>query len=232
MIFFSSPITVSTTTRPLAYFRSFSSATRRRLAQYDHRTERFLKVFVPIFAFGMAQGSAGIAVVSIYLAIYQQQPVPVVQMVILVAELAVLPAVILYTYKLVLLFFKILLLVCIAWSLHVKKITERAFKLQKKVAAATFPCVSAKDEKKHQFFERKPHPSKSNHLARSAVVRIEQFMQEHTKLLINLVHFNQHFASVLIFWYFAPLLFSSIFILCLLYFLPVMFIIKVNIFYI
>ena len=52
-------------------------------------------------------------------------------------------------------------------------------------------------------------------------------MREHTKLLVALVHLNQHLASVLIFWYYFSVLFISVFILCLLYFLPVSFLIKV-----
>ncbi len=224
MLFFT-----TTVSRPLTYFRSFSSATRRRLAQYDLFTERFLFVFVPVFAFGIAQGSASFTVASIVLAINHQQQVSVVQMVIFVVDFTVIPAIALYIYKLVLLFYKILLLVCIAWRLHVKESTEKAFKLQKRTVAVF--CVLVENSKK-LLFKRKPHPSKKNrcHLTSSAVTRLAQFMQEHTKLLVDLVHFNRHFASVLIFWYYTPLLFSSIFILCFLYFLPVMFIIKVHLF--
>lgn len=46
-------------------------------------------------------------------------------------------------------------------------------------------------------------------------------MREHAQLLVDLVHFNRHFASPLIFWHFVPALYGSVFLLCLLYFFPV-----------
>ncbi|KAH9408035.1 hypothetical protein TYRP_011688 [Tyrophagus putrescentiae] len=46
------------------------------------------------------------------------------------------------------------------------------------------------------------------------------FIREHAQLLVDLVIFNRHFASPLIFWHFVPALYCSVFLLCLLYFFP------------
>ncbi len=47
------------------------------------------------------------------------------------------------------------------------------------------------------------------------------FMRRHSQLLLNLVVFNRHFASLLIFWFLLPMIVLSVYILCVLYFLAV-----------
>ncbi len=208
--------------RPLVHFRSFSRTTRNRLARYDYNTERFLVFSLPLDACLLTGGSGYYIVISIW-PIYRS--VWWFQMILYFVDLSVILAIFMYTFKIALFFYKLLPFVCYAWRLHVKEITGKAFKRPVKISAAT-----AVELKNKRLFRQKSCPNNNNRFITSVSIKANYFMKEHTNLIIDLLHFNRHFASVLIFWYYMPLLFSSIFILCVLYFLPVVFIIKVHFF--
>ncbi len=191
-------------TCPLVYFRSFSRATRDRLALYDYYTENVLILVVPTYTYALTVSIYHYIVIALW-PIYQD--VLLIQVIQYFVDFTIVYVLILYTLKEVMLFFKLLPFACYAWHLHVKEITRRAFN--------------------RVPMRHKLHPHKSSHSITLNSIKTTFFMREHTKLLVALVHFNRHFASVLIFWYYFSVLFISVFILCLLYFLPVSFLIKV-----
>ncbi len=142
-----------------------------------------------------------------------------IQIILYFADFSICFAALSYTLKMVVFFYKLFPLVCYAWRLHLKEITQKAFRLPIKTIV-----VAVVDEKSRRklFRLKKFHPNSQNsHSITSLSIKTAHFMREHTKLLVALVHLNQHLASVLIFWYYFSMLYFSIFILCLLYFLQV-----------
>ena len=209
-------------TCPLVYFRSFSRATRDRLALYDYYTENVLILVVPTYTYALTVCVYHYTVIATW-PIYRN--VLLIQVIQCFVDYTIVVAMLSYTLKEVMLFFKLLPLVCYAWHLHVKEITRRAFnRVPMKTAVAV---AVAEDKNKQNLFKHKFHPNTNSHSIISSSIRTTHFMREHTKLLVALVHFNRHFASVLIFWYYFSIFFISVSILCLLYFLPVPFFVKV-----
>ena len=207
-------------TCPLVYFRSFSRATRNQIALLDYYTENFLILFVPFLNYGISAIIIHYIVIAVW-PLYRD--VLLIQIIQYFADYFIVLALTFYTFKKFILFYKLLPLVCYAWLLHGREITRRAFRVPMKMVAVAV----VEDKNKRNLFRHKLHPNKNKHSITSVSIRTTHFMREHTKLLVDLVHFNQHFASVLIFWYYFSIFFISVSILCLLYFLPVPFFVKV-----
>ncbi len=51
-------------------------------------------------------------------------------------------------------------------------------------------------------------------------------MREHCLLLVDLVHLNRHLVSPLLLWFYSPVLVAKVYLLCLLYFMPVAILLK------
>ncbi len=158
----------------------------------------------------MITGFSHVIVLSLW-PIYSQAYL--VQIIVYFSDFTIIPAIIMYIFKKVVFLFKLLPLVCYAWQLHVKEITRKTFRQQKKFD-------SAKEKEDKRLFKRKLNLNGNK-------IWTSFFIREHTKLLVDLIHFNRHFASVLIIGYYLPVLFASVFVLCFLYFFQVLYIIRI-----
>ena len=80
-------------------------------------------------------------------------------------------------------------------------------KQQNAIGAAGFACLFSQQQQQRLS-------------ATIDTVWARTFAREHCRLLVDLVHLNRHFASPLIFAFYTPIIAASVYVLCLLYFLP------------
>ena len=106
------------------------------------------------------------------------------------------------TLKRLLLFYKTLPIICLAWYRHSQEVLGVALK------------------------QMKAFSSSQRLSAAIGTIWITVFMKEHSKLLVDLVHLNRHLVSPLLFWFYSPILVGTVYILCLLYFMPVAILLK------
>lgn len=186
---------------PLPHYRSFSCKTRTRIALLDLVTESVIHFFVllQMISFICSTTFLFFVVNDVANGIWHQvisnlciyQLYTVVDFILIVLLLH-------YILCKVYLIYKTVFLATYSWSLHMKEVSKEA----------TWKMKLAKLNRKNIF--------------RSSQITFiwSFFMREHSLLLVDLIHFNKHFASTLIFWHYTPIIISTIYCLCLLYFMP------------
>ncbi len=159
----------------------------------------------------------------------------------LLADLIALFLVLQYIHRRLCLFYKVVLLVSVAWCLHARQLLQSAVRgmraaeqrcyylllLQCKSGLGPLFSVSLTTVKKQHAHHTSGYaslcsPPQQSRLLAATIDRVwvRTFIVEQCRLLVDLVHLDRHFASPLLFAFYAPILTASVYVLCLLYFLP------------
>lgn len=117
-----------------------------------------------------------------------------------------------YNISKVALTYKTVLLVSFSWFLHIGQVSKEVFWSMKSAFLLSRKSISGTTESSRITFIW------------------SVFMREHSLLLIDLINFNKHFDSTLIFWHYTPVIISTIYCFCLLYFMPLFWTAKLLIF--
>ena len=220
----------------LSHFRFFSALTRSRLLFADRLIEELLTVFIPIgttFAFVVICRFALVCAVDFYQA--GKAPLQVAH---LLLETVPLMFAVAYTLKKGFLFLKLLFLTLIVWYTQAREVEKKAVAQMQAATMAQFAYFFKIKRKNQMQQQNLAYMAASGlltdhrfQMALGTVWTTTGFMREHCRLLVDLVLFNQHFASRLIFWFFLPMIIGSVFLLCTLYFLPVYFLLKLYMYF-
>ncbi len=232
---------------PNCHFRSFSRRTRAQLSLLDHTTELFITLLLPaestlmlaIFLLVALNPMSDSSTSSLFFRSHEAW-----QLTVLSADAVAIFVVFQAIYKRLMLFYKTLLLICLAWYLHLQEVLGAAVR-QMRAAAQYYqffcrPSIShltmnqaGKSETKRFGGEGGGGStvlfSASQRLSAAiGTIWITVFMREHCSLLVDLVHLNRHLVSPLLFWFYSPVLVCSVYILCLLYFMPLAILLKLS----
>lgn len=220
----------------LTYFRSLSIKTQGRLALADSFIEELYTVTMLLFmAFFLLFAGRYVLLSAAH---FFTQGTPSLQIVHLILEAAACLAMIQNAVRKAFLFLKLLFLVVLVWCTQAQEIEKRAVTEMQSASVAQFIPFG--------FHGTQQHDSSGNttltitsglnmitsyrFTVTLSTIWVNGFMRGHTRLLADLVLFNRHFASKLIFWFYFPLIIVSIYILCVVYFLPVPFLFRLYLF--
>ena len=226
------------------HFRSFSGRTRLQLALADRISELLITVLFPIASCLVPANYLLLALSpksdSNFSSLYFR-PHEVWPMAVFSVDAAAFFLVFQTIYKRLLLYYKTLPIICLAWYLHSQEVlkaavrqmraAEHAFFRSSNIGLANAPSKKLKNGNTSYWHylvgtisganSRTMSPDSQRLSAAISTIWVSVFMREHCRLLVDLVHLNRHLVSPLLFWFYSPVLVSSVYILCLLYFMPV-----------
>ena len=235
---------------PNCHFRSFSGRVRFQLSLLDRSSELFLTLFLPaessvilgillLLALNPMSDSSSS---SLFFRSHEAW-----QLMQLSADAVAFFLVFQTIYKRLMLYYKTLPLVCLAWYLHSREVIEAAVRQMRAAEYLFFrPSIGLTNTAGARGFGSlaaayrrysvntisggvQTGPPGSQRLSAAiGTIWITVFMREHCRLLVDLVHLNRHLVSPLLFWFYSPVLVSSVYILCLLYFMPLAILLKLS----
>ncbi len=207
----------------------------------DQLLEDYFAVLMPNTAAFLLVALGRFVLLSSY-ALYQEEegrsPLAIAH---LLLETPPFMAFVLYTLHQALLFLRVLLLVVGVFSLHARELEGAAVAQMAAATVVQFLPHFRRRTSAHEKGCSKEQPQQSSTASELAVsglltsrrfssalgtIWASTFMRKHCRLLVDLVLFNRHFASLLIFWFFLPVIVLSVYILCVLYFLSVPLLLK------
>ncbi len=235
---------------PNCHFRSFSGKVQFQLSLLDRSSELFLTFFLPaessvilgilllVALNPMSDSSSS----SLFFRSHEAW-----QLMLLSADAAAFFLVFQTIYKRLMLYYKTLPLICLAWYLHSREVIEAAVRQMRAAEYLFFrPSIGLANTAGARGFGSLAAayrrysvntisggvltgpPGSQRLSAAIGTIWITVFMREHCKLLVDLVHLNRHLVSPLLFWFYSPVLVSSVYILCLLYFMPLAILLKLS----
>ncbi len=237
---------------PNQHFRSFSGRTRSQLVLFDRVSELVITVVLPlesismlsiIFLLALSHSRGDNSSASFH------RSHEASLLALLYLDLLAIFVVFHSTFKRLLLYYKTLPLICLAWCLHSREVLGAAVR-QMRAAEYLFFFRSRNDQARvdggggreaeqlnaayrHYLVNtisgensRAMSPGSQRLSAAIGTIWVNVFMREHCRLLVDLVHLNRHLVSPLLFWFYSPVLVSSVYILCLLYFMPLAILLK------
>lgn len=136
----------------------------------------------------------------------------------LIGDLAVVLAIFQYAFNRALLFYKIIVLVATAWSLHAREVLKTAVYQMKTAEHRTsqnhFLRHFQQQQQKKIFFISLKRPA----MGAISAIWVNGFCRQHARLLVDLVALNGRFISPLLFANYQAVLVFSVYLLCLICF--------------
>ncbi len=194
--------------RSTGHFRSFSERTQLQLSLFDCTSELVITLLLPL------NSTLALVIVVFLLALNLKMGATysssssffsfeTSQMALLSLDVVAFSLAYQATLKRLLLFYKTLPIICLAWYRHSREVLG---------------AVAVK--------QMKAFSSSQRFSAAIGTIWVAVFMKAHSELLVDLVHLNRHLVSPLLYWFYNPIIVGSVFTLCLLYFRPVAFCFK------